>query len=154
MKPARVRALLLAALVPLILGWVWQWASRTLGAPLLTAPWTVTAALLVLAVVLLSLAIPIRRRVKAGKGRPIDPFHATRVLALARAAQLTGAVIAGFLAGSVVFFLALPQAGLRLSASSICGAVAAILLLIAGLVAERFCKLPPEDTDTATPTSP
>ena len=148
-RPVRARVLVALALALFVVGWCWQLVSRSQGAALLTAPWTVSIALIVLAAVILALAWPIRRRLNAEQGRRIDPFHAMRVLALARAGQLTGACVGGFLAGCVLFFLLLPQAGLRLAASSLTAAGAAIVLVVVSVIAERFCKLPPEDGEVA-----
>ncbi|MFY9713427.1 MAG: DUF3180 domain-containing protein [Microbacterium sp.] len=95
----------------------------------------------------LGVAWPVRRSVR-GAGR-IDPFRALRAATLARASSLLGAIMAGFGAGLLVFLLTRPidpPVGSTVAMLALMGS--AIVLVIAGLVAEQFCTLPKDPDDS------
>ena len=79
-------------------------------------------------------------------GAHVDPFYATRVVVLAKASSLAGALVTGLAAAILVFLLTrsvLPAVGSLTMA--VVTAVGAVVLLAGGLVAEKMCTLPPED---------
>ncbi|HEY0260882.1 MAG TPA: DUF3180 domain-containing protein, partial [Lacisediminihabitans sp.] len=82
---------------------------------------------------------------------PIDPFYATRVLVLAKASALSGALLTGFGIGITVYLLTRSV----VPVSSVGPAVATIIgsgvLLAGGLVAEHMCTIPPGDDDDDDP---
>lgn len=114
------------------------------GTHLAPVLWVVGPALLVLAGLVLWAASVVRAYLR-GRRPTLDPLRAARAAALAKAASLTGALLTGWYAGQVL--LALPhlqvesQQGRAWSAGS--ATVGAVLLVVSGLVAERFCQLPP-----------
>ncbi|HWH25685.1 MAG TPA: DUF3180 domain-containing protein [Pseudolysinimonas sp.] len=94
------------------------------------------------------LALPIRRAVR-GAG-PVDPFYATRVVVLAKASSLCGALLSGGAAGFVlelVWRSGSPGIDSYLRDFAMLGG--AVILLVAGLVAEFFCAVPPRDDSEA-----
>jgi len=119
------------------------------GVAVLVPPVSLTVALALIAVLLVAIAWPVR---SAAKGeRRIDPFFATRVVVLAKASALAGALLAGAAAG-ILFYL-LSRAVVPLGSSLTAGAslVAAMSLVTAALVAEHWCSLPPDEpTDELT----
>lgn len=123
------------------------------GRPILIPPFTLPVALVAIGVIIVLLALPIRRRIKGTRRAPIDPFYATRVVMLAKASSISGALLFGG-GGGVILYLATrsvpPAAGSFGMAIGM--AVGAGILLAAGLVAERMCTIPPaSDEDKGKP---
>jgi len=113
------------------------------GRPVLVPPVSLVVALLLIATILVALAWPVRRAA-AGEKR-IDPFYATRVVVLAKASALGGALLTGVGAGILVYLLSRAVVPLGSSVTAAATLVAAVALLAAALVAEHFCSLPPDD---------
>lgn len=106
--------------------------------------WVVGPALLVLAVLVLWAASAVRSYLR-GRRPSLDPLRAARTAALAKAAALTGALLTGWYAGQVLLTLAHLQIEAQQGRAWSAGAatVGAVVLAVVGLVAERFCELPP-----------
>ena len=149
MTPTRLRTLLLLAgvafaLVTVLLQLRLAGGGSTAAPPVLTL--VVTA---LMAVGTLAVAWPIRRWNSGDRDRAINPLRAARTVALAKAAAMAGAVLAGGWSAFVV--LALPLATVEAQAErallSGLAVLASLGLTVAGLVAERWCMIPPEDDD-------
>ena len=122
-----------------------------LGEPQFTPPITLGAALFFIGVILPSLAWPIRAVTKPSDPKkhrePVNPFYATRVLLLAKAGALTGALLTGAGVGIVVFIasrVVIAVGTLVLAGSAVAGGV---VLTIGSVLAERWCRIPPSSTD-------
>jgi hypothetical protein len=103
-------------------------------------------ALLLIGVIIVAMALPVRRVSRGVANARVDPFYATRVLMLAKASSLSGALLGGGGLGIVGYLLSRSVvASPNALTMSIVAAVGAILLLVAGLVAEHMCSIPPED---------
>lgn len=125
------------------------------GGFIFVPPITLAITLVIVAVVAVLLAIPIRRKVTGKRKEPVDPFYAARVVALAKASSYAGALLAGLGVGVLVYLLARPIAPggamlLNVGAQVVCAAI----LVTAGLIAEWLCVLPPDDTDKETAGEP
>ena len=110
------------------------------------------ALLLMLAIVVVALAWPVRRSVRGGTR--IDPFRALRAATLARASSLLGAILLGFAAGLLAFLATRPvpaQVGSTVAMAALI--VGALVLIGAAMVAEQFCTLP-KDSDDREPDEP
>ena len=140
-------SLLLLAVMGGAVMWFIETALAASGRAIVIPPITLGVALLLIGIIIVVMALPVRR---VSRGRPnarVDPFYATRVLMLAKASSLSGALLGGGGLGIVGYLVsrsvvAAPSA----ITMSVIAAVGAILLLVAGLVAEHMCSLPPEDT--------
>ena len=130
-----------------LMGWLLEAMLVMTGRAALVPPLTLGPALAVLGGVLLIAAWPVRQ---AGRGkRRIDYRHATGVLGFAKASATLGALLAGAALGAIGFFAtrsvvaepALVALGVVL--------VGGVLQLVAGLVAESWCVLPPDDDEAA-----
>ncbi|NKX50568.1 DUF3180 domain-containing protein [Arthrobacter deserti] len=103
------------------------------------------------AVVVFTLVLGLRvRRWRNGKrDRELNPVLAARTLVLAQACTYAGALIIGWHAGLLVDQLALlayrPGGAVLWQVLAMMGA--GLVMVIAGLVVERSCKLPPEEPD-------
>lgn len=156
-------------------GWLLEVALVATGRAVVTPPLTLGFALAAIGAILIALALPVRRAVRgrggndakgqgrsgslgqpqfglAGPSRPtggrIDPFYATRVVVLAKASSLSGALIAGAGASILVFLLSRSVIAAADSvALTVATIVGAIVLLVCGLVAEQLCTIPPDDDD-------
>jgi len=148
MSRTRPTPLLLAALVGVLLAFALDSVLAMRGVAVLVPPVSLAVALVLIGAVVLALAWPVRR---AAKGeRRIDPFYATRVVILAKASALAGALLAGAAAGILIYLLtrAVVPLGSTLAAGGT--VVAAALLVIAALVAEHLCALPPDEPTEET----
>ena len=143
MTRTRPAALLLAAIVGLALAFAVDTVLAMRGLAVLVPPVSLAIALVLIGVVVLALAWPVRRA--ASGERRIDPFYATRAVVLAKASALAGALLAGGAAGILIYLLtrAVVPLGSTLTAGGT--VVAAVLLVTAALVAEHWCALPPDE---------
>ncbi len=109
-------------------------------------PWVTVALLLVLALLVVSAAWPVRSYLR-GRRREVDMLRAARALTLSQAGALTGSAAFGWYLGQLL--IAVPDLGLtvvRAAAEHLVAAVlAAALLVVAGLWAQRMCRIPPDD---------
>lgn len=132
-------------------GLLLQMMRSSRGAPPLVPPLTLAATLLVIAAVLIVLAIllrtAVRQRAEQRPGRrPVNPFHAVRLLAGARAGQFAGALFAGLGAGSILQVLTRsvpPPAAIWLPMLFVL--VAGVVLAVCGAIAELLCRVPPSN---------
>jgi O-antigen ligase len=127
--------------------WLLEIALLSAGRPAAVPPTTLALALAVIGILDLALAIPIRRAVRDRTRSRIDPFYATRVAVLSKASSLAGALALGVGVGILIFLLT--RSVLAVSSILMAGAtvVGAIVLLVAGLIAEYLCSIPPDDDD-------
>ncbi len=110
--------------------------------------YSLALSLLFIAAILITLAVPVRRATRSERPRPVDPFYATRVVLLAKASSLTGALLTGAASGLLLELVGRSagfETGTLLRELAMLGA--AIVLLAAGLIAEWFCTVPPSDDD-------
>lgn len=116
------------------------------GRPMVIPPVSLPITLGAVAAGLLVFAIPIRRRLIGRSARPINPFVAVRVVAVAKASALTGALALGFGGGILVYFTTRPiPAPTESIWLTVATAVAGLVLAVAALVAEFLCMLPPSE---------
>lgn len=82
-----------------------------------------------------------------GRKANLDPMRAARTLALAQAAALTGAALVGLYAGNALGLL--PdwdlKASQRLLWSYLAGTLAGGYLVVCGLLAQHWCRIPPRE---------
>jgi len=141
--------LLIAALAGFVVAYLFDVVLAMRGFAVFVPPVSLAVALGLIAVLLVALAWPVRRA--AAGERRIDPFYATRVVVLAKASSLAGALLAGAAAGILTFLLS--RAVVPLGSTLTAGAtlITAVVLVAAALVAEHWCALPPDEpTDTLT----
>ncbi len=131
------------------------------------SPINIILTLPAIALVLLALAYPIYRyrkqlldwasmgtaggSQKSANHRPkrLDPFYAVRVLLLAKASAIAGAIFAGWHIGLVILQLTTPVISPKVW-SNIAGLVGSVITVVVGLIVERLCRIP----DSGEPEAP
>ena len=147
-------SLLLLAVIGGAAMWFIETALAASGRAVVIPPVTLGVALLLIGVIIVVMALPVRKVSRGIANARVDPFYATRVLMLAKASSLSGALLGGAGLGIVGYLLSRSVvAGPSAVTMSVITAVGAILLLVAGLVAEHMCSIPPDDKkrDEASP---
>lgn len=148
MKRTSLLTLLLFGVFAAAAGWLIESAIVASGSPMLVPPVTLAVALGVIGVVVFVLALPVRRAVRERDSARIDPFYATRVVVLAKASGLAGALFVGLDLGVFAYLLTRPIVpGVGSIVLAIAAVIGSIVLLLGGLLAERMCTVPPDDDD-------
>jgi hypothetical protein len=153
MTRTRPSLLLALGLAGAIVGWFVEAVLVASGRPAVIPPITLGAALGLIGILIVLLALPIHRVVRKVPGAQVDPFYATRIVLLAKASSMAGALVSGLAVAILAFLLSrsvLPAVGSVTMA--VVTTVGAIVLLAGGLIAEKMCTLPPEDDGTKEPT--
>lgn len=149
MRSIRYRWLAIIAISAGVLGWlVNDWATGNgLPAPVLSVLGLLTV--IFISGFTLFLGLRVRRWQQGNRDQELDPIAAARTLVLAQAAAYAGSLLLGWHAG--IFLEQVPLWSLRpghiATWASLAMIAGGILLIATGLVVERFCKLPPDDSD-------
>ncbi len=152
MKLQRTSPLSIAACAVIGIGvglLVQVWRS-TAGSGTFVPPLSLALTMVVMAGVLLGLGIALRRAITRASGKPVNPFHAVRLLAGAKAGQFSGALLGGFgggLALQVLTRSVIPAADLWLPMLLVL--IAGVALVVCGVITELLCRVPPTEGDDA-----
>jgi Protein of unknown function (DUF3180) len=140
--------LIVIGVLGVVIGILVQAGLAAINMPKLRPEFSLAITLVLIGAAAIALAVPVRRATRGNPIYRVDPFYATRVVVLAKAAALGGALVAGVGLGLVI------ELTLRSSApgtdaylrvfSVLAGGIG---LLIGGLVAEFLCTVPPPDDD-------
>jgi hypothetical protein len=119
---------------------------------------TLAISIVVVAVILISLAIPIWRykrnlkkvalvleqnpTAKVNKPMPVDPFYAVRVLILANAGAVTGSLLGGWHIGVLIKQYTAPVVVQGSTGTNIAAGICSLVLLAVSFVVEWMCRLP------------
>ncbi|WP_299570394.1 DUF3180 domain-containing protein [uncultured Williamsia sp.] len=156
MSPTRVRDLLGVAAVTAVIVWLLVRVSYGQLPPL---PLLAGIVLYVLAALEAVIAVIVRSRVSSSQvGRAsgqLHPLTAARVLALAKASALLGALAVGVWAGMGIYLLSLSESSAadHDKPAAIVGLIGGVLLAAAAVWLEYSCRTPddPEDAAGASP---
>ncbi len=136
------------------LGWLGTLFAARLSWPTPSLPYTTVVTLAVVAALLVVLGLRVRAWRDGQRKRPLNPLFATRILLLAQSSSYAGAVLFGWHTGVLVD--ALNALGFGAPAAVVVRPLVlmggAALMIAAGLVVERFCRIPPEDPDAVSGT--
>jgi hypothetical protein len=149
-RTTRPRLLAVLFLLGAAVGWSGAAILQAAGLGVSRTPWSAAGGLVFFSALLGSGAWYMYDRVHR-KRRRVDSLTAVRLLALAKASAMVGSLVAGVYAGVAVRFV--PDAGIPHFRDRIIRAAltagAALLVMAAGLLLERACKVPrgPEDDD-------
>lgn len=146
MKRSQTTGLLAILLAGLVLGFLVEIAFAAAGEAIIVPPLTLPVTLILLGALILSLAHQVRQSSRRKALRRIDPFWAMRVAVLSKATSLAAALLLGGGLGIVLYIATRSVVPAVTSLWLAIGtAIGAALMLTAGLVAEHFCTLPPDD---------
>jgi Protein of unknown function (DUF3180) len=147
--PTRIRDLIAYAAAVTLVSWL---AMRQWYGDLPRLRWFVPLSLVLLAIAEVLAANQLRDRIRHRPGAlPVQPLVAARMLALAKASAVVGAVMVGIWAGLLVYVV--PRLGQLNAAGNdtvvgAIGVVAAVALTAAALWLEYCCRTPaPPDGD-------
>ncbi|HWM35131.1 MAG TPA: DUF3180 family protein [Pseudolysinimonas sp.] len=141
-------SLIIAAVIGVGAGLVLQAVLAAASQPKLRPEYTLAITVVLIGVAAVVLALPVRRATRGNPAHRVDPFYATRVVVLAKASAVAGALLAGGGTGLLLELLARagePGADMFLRAASV--AAGGALLLAGGLVAEWLCTVPKDADD-------
>ena len=146
MRRTGAGVLLVAAALGVAAGYGLDSALTAGGRPTFTPAVTLPILLALLGLLIVALAIPIRRATR--EGAPVNPFRAVRIAMLAKASSIVGAVVGGVGVGLTIFLLTRPVSPSvgslgAIIATAVCGAI----LVAAALVAEHLCTIRKDDDD-------
>jgi len=152
-QPTRPSTLVVAALGAAALSWLM--ISRLYN-EFPNLPWLPALTLLALAALEFGAASNTKARIDRRKGAPpVDPLLVAKLVVLAKASALAGAIFAGVYGGFSIWLLT--EIG-RLEAAEtdlppgVTGLVGAVALTISALMLERACRVPPPpSSDQAKP---
>ena len=150
--PTRISALAVVFTVGAVLGWALGPIAERLNNVAPRVPWTSVLVLLAIAAVVAVLAYSTYRTMHR-EGRLIEAQRAVNLLLIAKASALAGALVAGGYVGFALQFIdkldvALPRERVIRSVSA---AVAGVLIVVAGLLLERACRVPRMEDDDRFP---
>lgn len=159
MKPTKATALVSYASATSILGFGVSALLVRSGYALPLSPTNLLITLPVIAIVLVIMALPIlryRAAVKRAIEKPetakqhppkrVDPFFAMRVAVLAKAIAISGSVFLGWHAGVLIALVRAPEVESGSVWRQVFGLLGSIALIVAGLIIENSCKVPPDAT--------
>lgn len=146
MRKTRASTLLALGAIGAGGGFLVQVALAAAGFPKFRPEYTMALSLLLIAGIVIAFAVPIRQATRGTARARVDPFHATRVVLLAKASSIAGALVTGVGIG-LLFELVTRSGGLNSETllRSLAALGGAIALLVAGLVGEWLCTVPPSD---------
>lgn len=152
MKPINPVRLLLIGLVLTVAGWSATVVTTRYSMATPVLPATALATMAVIVAITLTLGIRVLRwRNSTKRKKALDPILAARTLVLAQACAYAGTVLLGWHAGIFLDQLRIwnlrSDQGITWVAIAVAGG--GLVMIVVGLLVERFCKIPPEDTDAA-----
>ncbi len=148
MKRTGAAILLISTFIGAAAGFLVDQLLTATGRPTFTPSPLLAILLAMLAVVLVVLALPIRRATHTPGAAPVDPFRAVRIAMLAKASSIVGALVAGFAGGLLVFLLTRPvPPSLGSGGAVVATAVGGLVLVAGALIAEHLCTTRKDDDD-------
>jgi hypothetical protein len=156
MKPVQPLALALIGLILAVAGWSAAVITSRYGMATPVLPATALATMAVIILITLVLGLRVLRWRNSNKpesrGRKaaLDPLLAARTLVLAQACAYAGTVLLGWHAGIFLDQLRLWsfRSNQELTWLALGMAAGGLVMIVVGLLVERFCRIPPEDGDT------
>lgn len=147
-QPARIGPVVLTGVAVTAVAWLLLDLLTGAGRTSPPLPWTAAAGTLALAVVVVSVGLPVRRWVNGHRERPLDPIFAARAFVLAKAACYGGAVLAGwYLAQALTLAPDLVGERRPRFLVALIALLAALAVTVAGFLVQRWCRVPPTDED-------
>ncbi len=152
MTPLTVQRLTLIVSVTAVLMWVLSRLMQNQGVTPSLVPWTAVAVSIVAGGLALWWAWSVRQYLRGNKPS-LNPLKAARIVVFAQAAAYGGAILMGAYGGYALSLL--DQWGhaprREVAISALIAAASGLVLLVAGWVAERWCRIDQSDRDNDPP---
>ncbi|MFQ4147975.1 DUF3180 domain-containing protein [Arthrobacter sp. LAPM80] len=149
MRTIRPAWLVAVAIVLAAAGWVTTEITTRASLALPVLPLSSLVTMGLIAIVCLILGMRVRRWRDGKREKALDPLLAARTVVLAQACAYAGAVLFGWHTG--ILFDQIPTISLRPDLGIVWQMVAimagGLVMVAIGVIVERFCKVPPEDSD-------
>jgi hypothetical protein len=150
MRTVKYSWLGLIVLCGAVIGWLANLLALRASLPVPVLHLSSLATMAAVAVFTLVLGLRVRSWRNGKRDRELNPVLAARTLVLAQACAYAGALIIGWHAGILVDQLQLlayrPGGPVLWQVLGMIGA--GLVMVVVGLVVERFCKLPPDEPDS------
>jgi hypothetical protein len=149
MKLVSPLLLLVIAVALAVLGWLAALISGRYSLETPVLPLTGLLTMGVIVALTLILGVRVLRWRNGKKKRMLNPILAAWTLVLAQACAYTGTVLLGWHAGIFLDQLRLwsVRSGQSITWETLSMAGGGLVMVVVGLVVERFCRIPPEDGD-------
>jgi hypothetical protein len=152
MKSTKISTLLLVTISTAVVSFFVVRLLVANGNPLPVSPLNLLITLVAIALVILTLSLPIWNYKNAVKKKPavkrVDPFYAVRVLLLSKASSISGSIFLGWHTGAVTSQLISPVTAGSALLQNGAGALASLVLIASSITTERICRLP-DDSDSS-----
>lgn len=144
----RTNPLVLVGLTPFgfAVGFFVDWALVVRGFSAIRVPWSLSITVVVLTAIVIAMGARVRWATQPKPGRRIDATLAVQILILAKASSVGGALMFGGVAGILTYTLTRPVVSAELVPSAVGGIIASLVLVVGALIAERLCRIPPDDS--------
>jgi uncharacterized membrane protein YidH (DUF202 family) len=146
-KPTRASTLISVAVVAAVAGFALDTALTARQSPTLLMSVPLGLTLVFIGIALLFMAAPIRRQTRGRAERRVDPMYATRVVFLAKASSICGALFGAFALGLLAYLLTrsvLPSLGSTLPNAVAFGGA---MHIRSATSAHTVSTIPPPDED-------
>lgn len=153
MKAMRPLILVVIAVAAALVGWLATSATNRFSMPTPVLPESALVTMGVIALLTLVMGIRVLRWRNGKKKTMLDPIMAARTLILAQACAYAGTLLLGWHAGIALDLLRIGT--LRTGEGVLWNALlmggGGVVMVVVGLVVERFCRIPPEDLEGGAP---
>lgn len=152
MKAMRPLVLVTIAVVAAAIGWLATAATNRFSMPTPVLPVSALVTMAVIAVLTLIMGIRVLRWRNGKKKNLLNPILAARTLILAQACAYAGTLLLGWHAGIALDLLRIGtlRSGEGILWNALLMGGGGVVMVIVGLVVERFCRIPPEDFEGGT----
>jgi hypothetical protein len=153
MKAMRPLILVVIAVASALVGWLATSATNRFSMPTPVLPISALVTMGVIALLTLVLGIQVLRWRNGKKKTLLDPIMAARTLILAQACAYAGTLLLGWHAGIALDLLRIGnlRSGEGILWNTLLMGGGGVVMIVVGLVVERFCRIPPEDLEGGAP---
>ncbi|VXC44788.1 Putative integral membrane protein [Arthrobacter sp. 9V] len=152
MKAMRPVVLVLIAVIAAVIGWLATVTTNRFSMPTPVLPVSALITMAFIAVLTLIMGVRVLRWRNGKKRNLLNPILAARTLILAQACAYAGTLLLGWHAGIATDLLRI--GGLRGGEGVLWNALlmggGGVVMVVVGIVVERFCRIPPEDLEGGT----
>ncbi|GAA2863914.1 DUF3180 domain-containing protein [Paenarthrobacter ilicis] len=151
MKAMRPVVLVLIAVIATIIGWGATTATNRFSMPTPVLPVSALITMGVIVGLTLIMGIRVLRWRNGNKKNMLSPILAARTLVLAQACAYAGTLLLGWHAGIAADLLWVNlRSGEGILWNALLMGCGGVVMVVVGLVVERFCRIPPEDLEGGT----